>query len=145
MSGIAEVLANLGYQVSGSDLAASATTRRLQSCGVKVCIGHAAENVAKADAIVVSTAVKNDNPEVIEARSRQIPVVPRAQMLAELMRIKQGVAIAGTHGKTTHHQSGGERAGRERAGPDLRDRRTAERGKRQRQARDWRISGRRSG
>lgn len=101
MSGIAEVLCNLGYHVSGSDLAASAATRRLESCGVKVSIGHAAENVANADAIVVSTAVKNDNPEVIEARSRQIPVVPRAQMLAELMRIKQGVAIAGTHGKTT--------------------------------------------
>ncbi|PLK47179.1 UDP-N-acetylmuramate--L-alanine ligase [Uliginosibacterium sp. TH139] len=101
MSGIAEVLANLGYQVSGSDLAPSAATRRLQSCGVKVSIGHAAENVADAHAIVVSTAVKSDNPEVICARSRQIPVVPRAQMLAELMRIKQGVAIAGTHGKTT--------------------------------------------
>lgn len=101
MSGIAEVLCNLGYQVSGSDLAASATTRRLESCGIRVCIGHAAENVANADAIVVSTAVKGDNPEVIEARNRMIPVVPRAQMLAELMRIKQGVAIAGTHGKTT--------------------------------------------
>lgn len=101
MSGIAEVLANLGYQISGSDLAASATTRHLESCGVKVHIGHRAENVALADAIVVSTAVKGDNAEVIAARSRQIPVVPRAQMLAELMRIKQGVAIAGTHGKTT--------------------------------------------
>ncbi|MDP5237943.1 UDP-N-acetylmuramate--L-alanine ligase [Uliginosibacterium sp. 31-16] len=101
MSGIAEVLSNLGYQVSGSDLAPGAATRRLQSLGVQVHIGHAAENVAQANAIVVSTAVKNDNPEVIEARSRQIPVVPRAQMLAELMRIKQGIAIAGTHGKTT--------------------------------------------
>ncbi|MDQ7988776.1 MAG: UDP-N-acetylmuramate--L-alanine ligase [Candidatus Dactylopiibacterium sp.] len=101
MSGIAEVLANLGYQVSGSDLAASATTRRLESCGVQVSIGHAAANVADADAIVVSTAVRADNPEVLCARQRQIPVVPRAQMLAELMRIKQGVAIAGTHGKTT--------------------------------------------
>jgi UDP-N-acetylmuramate--alanine ligase len=101
MSGIAEVLCNLGYHVSGSDLTASATTRRLESCGVKVSIGHAAENVADADVIVVSTAVKGDNPEVIHARSLMIPVVPRAQMLAELMRIKQGIAIAGTHGKTT--------------------------------------------
>lgn len=101
MSGIAEVLCNLGYQVSGSDMAASATTRRLEGCGIQVFVGHAAENVGHADVIVVSTAVKGDNPEVIEARTRMIPVVPRAQMLAELMRIKQGVAIAGTHGKTT--------------------------------------------
>ena len=101
MSGIAEVLANLGYGVSGSDLAASATTRRLQDQGVRVVIGHAAENVAAADAVVISTAVKADNPEVQAARERHIPVVPRAQMLAELMRLKQGVAIAGTHGKTT--------------------------------------------
>ncbi len=101
MSGIAEVLANLGYAVSGSDLAASATTRRLEAQGVKVHIGHAARNVAKADAVVVSTAVKADNPEVVAARERKIPVVPRAQMLAELMRLKQGIAIAGTHGKTT--------------------------------------------
>lgn len=101
MSGIAEVLRNLGYAVSGSDIAAGAATRRLEEQGVKVTIGHAAENVAGADAIVVSTAVKGDNPEVLAARAHQIPVVPRAQMLAELMRLKQGVAIAGTHGKTT--------------------------------------------
>ena len=101
MSGIAEVLANLGYAVSGSDLAASATTRRLEAQGVKVHVGHAAKHVAKADAVVVSTAVKEDNPEVQAARERHIPVVPRAQMLAELMRLKQGIAIAGTHGKTT--------------------------------------------
>ncbi|HZX32572.1 MAG TPA: UDP-N-acetylmuramate--L-alanine ligase [Rhodocyclaceae bacterium] len=101
MSGIAEVLANLRYNVTGSDLAASATTRRLEAQGVKVCIGHDAANVAKADAVVVSTAVKADNPEVIAARERHIPVVPRAQMLAELMRLKHGIAIAGTHGKTT--------------------------------------------
>jgi len=101
MSGIAEVLAHLGYTVSGSDLAASATTRRLEAEGVKVMIGHAAENAAGADAVVVSTAVKEDNPEVIAARERHIPVVPRAQMLAELMRLKRGIAIAGTHGKTT--------------------------------------------
>ena len=101
MSGIAEVLAHLNYTVTGSDLAASATTRRLEGEGVKVMIGHAAENADGADAVVVSTAVKADNPEVVAARQRQIPVVPRAQMLAELMRLKRGVAIAGTHGKTT--------------------------------------------
>lgn len=101
MSGIAEVLAHLGYAVSGSDLAASATTRRLEGEGVRVVIGHAAENVAGAQAVVVSTAVKADNPEVVAARERNIPVVPRAQMLAELMRLRRGIAIAGTHGKTT--------------------------------------------
>jgi UDP-N-acetylmuramate--alanine ligase len=101
MSGIAEVLVHLGYTVSGSDIAASATTRRLEGEGVKVMIGHAAENAAGADAVVVSTAVKADNPEVVAARERQVPVVPRAQMLAELMRLKRGIAIAGTHGKTT--------------------------------------------
>ncbi len=101
MSGIAEVLANQGYQVSGSDLSASATTRRLAAQGIVVAIGHNAQNAAMADAVVVSTAVRDDNPEVLMARARHVPVVPRAQMLAELMRIKQGVAIAGTHGKTT--------------------------------------------
>jgi UDP-N-acetylmuramate--alanine ligase len=101
MSGIAEVLVHLGYTVSGSDLAASATTRRLEGEGVRVMIGHAAENTAGADAVVVSTAVQGDNPEVVAARERKIPVVPRAQMLAELMRLKRGIAIAGTHGKTT--------------------------------------------
>ncbi len=101
MSGIAEVLVHLGYTVSGSDIAASATTRRLESEGIRVTIGHAAENIAGAQAVVVSTAVKADNPEVVAARERQIPVVPRAQMLAELMRLKSGIAIAGTHGKTT--------------------------------------------
>ena len=101
MSGIAEVLVNQGFEVSGSDLAESATTRRLAAAGIKVHIGHKPENVLEADAVVASTAVKEDNPEVIAARERKIPVVPRAQMLAELMRIKQGIAIAGTHGKTT--------------------------------------------
>jgi len=101
MSGIAEVLANQGYEVSGSDLTESATTKRLAAQGVRVTVGHTAENVAGADAVVVSTAVKEDNPEVIAARERHLPIVPRAQMLAELMRIKQGIAIAGTHGKTT--------------------------------------------
>ncbi len=101
MSGIAEVLVNLGYEVSGSDLAANAATRRLEQLGVSVKISHAAENVADADAVVVSTAVKSDNPEVLAARAGRVPVVPRAIMLSELMRLKQGVAIAGTHGKTT--------------------------------------------
>lgn len=101
MSGIAEVLVHLDYTVTGSDLSASATTRRLEGEGIKVTLGHAAENIAGADAVVTSTAVKEDNPEVIAARERHIPVVPRAQMLAELMRLKHGIAIAGTHGKTT--------------------------------------------
>jgi UDP-N-acetylmuramate--alanine ligase len=101
MSGIAEVLANQGFLVSGSDLAASATTQRLIDKGIRVTIGHSAENVADADAVVVSTAVREDNPEVVAARTRHIPIVPRAQMLAELMRFKQGIAVAGTHGKTT--------------------------------------------
>jgi UDP-N-acetylmuramate--alanine ligase len=101
MSGIAEVLLNLGYGVSGSDIAANAATERLARLGAKVAIGHAADNVAGADAVVVSTAVQPDNPEVVSARGRRIPVVPRALMLAELMRLKQGIAVAGTHGKTT--------------------------------------------
>ena len=101
MSGIAEVLANQGYQVSGSDLSSNAATRRLAGLGVKVFTGHAAEQVKGADAVVVSTAVQPDNPEVVAARKARIPVVPRALMLAELMRLKRGVAIAGTHGKTT--------------------------------------------
>lgn len=101
MSGIAEVLLNLGYTVSGSDLGSNAATQRLAELGAKVTQGHAAENIANADAVVTSTAVKGDNPEVIAARAKHIPIVPRAMMLAELMRLKQGIAIAGTHGKTT--------------------------------------------
>jgi UDP-N-acetylmuramate--alanine ligase len=101
MSGIAEVMLNLGYEVSGSDLAENAATRRLAGLGARVVAGHRAENIVDADAVVVSTAVKDDNPEVIAAHARQIPVVPRALMLAELMRLKQGIAVAGTHGKTT--------------------------------------------
>jgi UDP-N-acetylmuramate--alanine ligase len=101
MSGIAEVLLNLGYQISGSDLADSATLRRLAGLGIQTQVGHLAAHVAGADAVVTSTAVKADNPEVLAARERRIPVVPRALMLAELMRLKQGIAIAGTHGKTT--------------------------------------------
>jgi UDP-N-acetylmuramate--alanine ligase len=101
MSGIAEVLLNLGYQVSGSDMAENAVTRRLAGLGAKVSLSHAAANVDGADAVVVSTAVASNNPEVIAARAKRVPIVPRALMLAELMRLKQGVAIAGTHGKTT--------------------------------------------
>jgi len=101
MSGIAEVLLNLGYAVSGSDLNDSAVTRRLVQLGARIAIGHAAENVGDADAIVTSTAVAGDNPEVLAARAARIPVVPRAVMLAELMRLKRGIAVAGTHGKTT--------------------------------------------
>ena len=101
MSGIAEVLLNLGYGVSGSDLAEGNVTRRLAALGARVNIGHDAANVAAADVVVISSAVKPDNPEVLAARSRQVPVVPRALMLAELMRLKQGIAVAGTHGKTT--------------------------------------------
>ena len=101
MSGIAEVLVNQGYQVSGSDLAENAATRRLAGLGVKISLNHKAQHVNGADAVVVSTAVQADNPEVVAAREHRIPVVPRALMLAELMRLKQGIAIAGTHGKTT--------------------------------------------
>jgi UDP-N-acetylmuramate--alanine ligase len=101
MSGIAEVLVNLGYQVSGSDLSKNAVTDRLATLGARISIGHAAENIEGANAVVVSTAVRGDNPEVLAARHRRIPIVPRAVMLAELMRLKQGIAIAGTHGKTT--------------------------------------------
>jgi UDP-N-acetylmuramate--alanine ligase len=101
MSGIAEVLHNLGYTISGSDLADNATTQRLATMGIRTCVGHAAEHVSGADAVVTSTAVQSDNPEVVRAREMKIPVVPRALMLAELMRLKQGIAIAGTHGKTT--------------------------------------------
>ncbi len=101
MSGIAEVLLNLGYAVSGSDLSESNATRRLAGFGAQVHIGHAAAHVATADVVVISSAVKADNPEVVAARARHVPVVPRALMLAELMRLKQGIAVAGTHGKTT--------------------------------------------
>ena len=101
MSGIAEILHNLGYVVSGSDQADGAVTRRLAELGIRIHIGHDAAHIAGAQAVVTSTAVKGDNPEVIAARTRRIPVVPRAVMLAELMRLKKGIAIAGTHGKTT--------------------------------------------
>jgi UDP-N-acetylmuramate--alanine ligase len=101
MNGIAEVLFNLGFQVSGSDLGDNVATRRLSQLGITVSLGHAETNLTDADVVVVSTAVSADNPEVVAARARHIPVVPRAMMLAELMRLRQGIAVAGTHGKTT--------------------------------------------
>ncbi|HYG67184.1 MAG TPA: UDP-N-acetylmuramate--L-alanine ligase, partial [Anaeromyxobacteraceae bacterium] len=101
MSGIAELLLNLGYAVSGSDLRESEITRRLAGLGGRIAQGHAAANVADADVVVISSAVRRDNPEVVEARARKIPVIPRAEMLAELMHLRQGIAIAGSHGKTT--------------------------------------------
>jgi len=101
MSGIAEVLLNLGYQVSGSDLRESDITRRLESLGGRIAYGHDPENLGDADVVVTSTAVRTNNPEVLEAQRRLIPVIPRAEMLAELMRMKYGIAVAGTHGKTT--------------------------------------------
>ena len=101
MSGIAEVLINLNFTVTGSDLASNATTKRLEAFGATVFVGHAAENLGQADVVVVSSAVNEENPEVRAARLNSIPVVPRALMLAELMRFRQGIAVAGTHGKTT--------------------------------------------
>ena len=101
MSGIAEVLLTLRYKVSGSDLAETTATRRLRQLGAKIHIGHGEENIAGADAVVISSAVRDDNPEVVAARGKKVPVVPRALMLAELMRLRQGIAVAGTHGKTT--------------------------------------------
>lgn len=101
MSGIAEVLLNLGYSISGSDLQESVVTRRLSELGARITVGHHADNIKGVGAIVTSTAVSSDNPEVLAARAARVPVVPRALMLAELMRLKRGIAVAGTHGKTT--------------------------------------------
>jgi UDP-N-acetylmuramate--alanine ligase len=101
MSGIAEVLLNLGYHISGSDIKETEVTRRLQSLGCKISYGHRRENLKEADVVVISSAVRQNNPEVGAAEERLIPVIPRAEMLAELMRMKVGIAIAGTHGKTT--------------------------------------------
>jgi len=99
MSGIAEVLLTLGYKVSGSDLQASDTTRRLEELGGRIFIGHQAPNIGESQVVVISSAVSTQNPEVLAAKAKQIPVIPRAEMLAELMRLKFGVAIAGAHGK----------------------------------------------
>ncbi|MDN5925051.1 MAG: Mur ligase domain-containing protein, partial [Xanthomonadales bacterium] len=101
MSGIAEVLHTLGYTVSGSDRAASATTERLRGMGITVQIGHAAEHLQDADVVVISSAIAQDNVELVAARKQRIPVVPRAEMLGELMRFRRGIAVAGTHGNTT--------------------------------------------
>src|SRR6201995_1559903 len=101
MSGIAKVLANLGYTVRGSDVADSSNVKRLRDQGIRVAIGHKAENIDGADVLVVSSAIKRDNPELVAARAQRRPVVRRAEMLAELMRLKSCVALAGTHGKTT--------------------------------------------
>ncbi|MET0085985.1 MAG: UDP-N-acetylmuramate--L-alanine ligase [Sedimenticola sp.] len=101
MNGIAQVMLNLGYKISGSDLRENAATRRLQEQGAEIMIGHRAENIEKTDAVVISSAVNEENPEVAAARAQRIPVVPRAEMLAEIMRFNYGIAVAGTHGKTT--------------------------------------------
>src|SRR2546429_5878138 len=101
MSGIAEVLLNLGYKISGSDLRSSAVTQRLAALGATIFEGHTAANIAGADVVVTSSAISVDNPEVAEARRLHVPVIQRAEMLAELMPLKDGIAIAGMHGKTT--------------------------------------------
>src|SRR5690606_36800417 len=101
MGGIAEVLMNLGYRVQGSDLKPNAVTRRLAQLGAAITFGHGAANVANADVVVVSSAVSADNPEVVQALAQRVPVVPRAEMLGELMRFRYSIAVAGTHGKTT--------------------------------------------
>jgi len=108
MSGIAEILFNLGYHVTGSDARQSETTRRLGDLGIKIQHQHAGENVKETDVVVISSAVKEDNPEVISAKNRRIPVIRRAEMLGELMRMKYGIGIAGTHGKTTTTSMVGE-------------------------------------
>jgi len=101
MNGIAEVLLNLGYKVSGSDITKNQSTKRLSDLGAKISIGHKAESVEGSDVVVISSAVREDNVEVQEARHQKIPVIPRAEMLAELMRMKNGIAVAGSHGKTS--------------------------------------------
>ncbi|MBU1076890.1 MAG: UDP-N-acetylmuramate--L-alanine ligase, partial [Spirochaetes bacterium] len=101
MSGIAEILLNLGFKVTGSDISSSETTNHLSRRGAEVFIGHKADNIKKADVIVYSSAIDNKNPEIRKAKGMNIPIIPRAEMLAQLMRLKKGIAIAGTHGKTS--------------------------------------------
>ena len=144
MSGIAEVLCTLGYQVSGSDNADNAVTRRLAELGAKVHRGHSAANVLDTDCVVVSSAIRKDNPELMEARAQRIPIVPRAEMLAELMRFRRGIAVAGTHGKTTTTSLAASVLGEGGHGPDLRHRRQAARGRRERAPRRRPVAGRRS-
>ena len=100
MGGIAEVMLNLGFTITGSDLGDNAVVQRLRQLGAQIAIGHAAEHIPGADVVVISSAVKDNNPEITEARRLRVPVVPRAEMLAELMRFRYGIAVAGTHGKT---------------------------------------------
>ena len=118
MSGIAEILLTMGYAVSGSDLKTSAVTERLQRLGATIYMGHAAGNARACDVVVTSSAVAKDNPEVLEARARKTPVIPRAEMLAELMRLKYGIAVAGMHGKTTTTSMIAAVLAGRRAGPD---------------------------
>ena len=139
MRGIAEVLLTLGYTVSGSDAASNATTRRLAAARRQGDAGARRRHIAGADAVVVSTAVRPDNPEVMAARAQRVPIVPRAVMLAELMRLKQGIAIAGTHGKTTTTSLVASVLAAGQARSDLRDRRAAELGRRERAARQRRL------
>ena len=141
MSGIAEVLINLGHKVQGSDLSDNASVKRLREKGATVAIGHDKANLGQAAVVVVSSAVKRDNPEVVAARARRIPVVRRAEMLAELMRLKQCVAVSGTHGKTTTTVAGGDAARRRRARPDGHQRRHHQRLRDQRAARGRRLDG----
>ena len=143
MSGIAEVLLNLGYTVSGSDLSSNAATQRLVQFGADVKMGHDAAHVANADAIVVSTAVQNRQPRGRRGAARRIPVVPRAVMLSELMRLKRGIAIAGAHGKTTTTSLVASRARAGRARSDVRDRRPAQQRRLERAARTGRLHRRR--
>jgi len=150
MSGIADVLVNLGYPVSGSDLVSSPVTRRLKKLGATIHRGHRASQVRGADVVVISSAVKADNPEVIEARRLQIPVIPRAEMLSELMRMKYGIAVAGSHGKTTTTAMIAEALTRGRLDPTARATRPDGRHRRPggqaalgRQARQGRVHGRR--
>ncbi len=126
MGGIAEVLANLGYVVTGSDIQENAVTRRLSRLGVPIAIGHDMRNVEGCDVVVRSTAVDHNNPEIAAARRRRIPVVPRAEMLAELMRFRHGIAVAGTHGKTTTTSLIASLLAEEGTRPHLRDRRAAQ-------------------
>ena len=143
MSGIAEVLLNLGYAVSGSDLKESDITRRLAALGGRIARGHRAENIAEVDVVVISSAVKKDNPEVVEARRREIPIIPRAEMLAELMRLKYGVAVAGTHGKTTTTSMVAHLLAHAGLDPDRGRRRQGEHPRLERAAREGRLPGRR--
>ncbi|SQJ32397.1 UDP-N-acetylmuramate:alanine ligase [Salmonella enterica subsp. enterica serovar Heidelberg] len=126
MGGIAEVLANEGYQISGSDLAPNPVTQQLTSLGATIFFNHRPENVRDASVVVVSSAISADNPEIVAAHEARIPVIRRAEMLAELMRFRHGIAIAGTHGKNHNDRDGVQYLCRSGAGPDFREWRTGE-------------------